>query len=64
MLAKVTGSRTTAVIFMGDIWKPRAQWDSRSLWMPVEIGGGKAAAAGAESGDARRGHGKEATISK
>lgn len=40
MLLKVTGSRTTTVVFMGDIWKPRTQWDSRYLWMPVEIGNG------------------------
>jgi hypothetical protein len=26
---------------MGDIWKPRTKWDSRYLWMPVEIGDGK-----------------------
>jgi hypothetical protein len=41
MLLKVVGTKTTSVIFMGDIWKPRTQWDSRYLWMPVEIGGGK-----------------------
>ncbi|MEI9975678.1 MAG: family 43 glycosylhydrolase [Ignavibacteriota bacterium] len=41
MLLKVVGTKTTTVIFMGDIWKPRTQWDSRYLWMPLEIGGGK-----------------------
>lgn len=41
MLLKVTGSQATTVIFMGDIWRPRTQWDSRYLWMPVEIGDGK-----------------------
>ena len=41
MLLKVVGTKTTTVIFMGDIWKPRAQWDSRYLWMPLEIGDGK-----------------------
>jgi hypothetical protein len=41
MLLKVVGTKKTTVIFMGDIWKPRAQWDSRYLWMPVEIGDGK-----------------------
>ena len=41
MLLKVVGRRATTVIFMGDIWKPRTQWDSRYLWMPVEIGAGK-----------------------
>jgi hypothetical protein len=32
---------TEWVLFMGDIWKPREQWDSRYLWMPLEIGEGK-----------------------
>ena len=41
MLVKVVGTKTTTVIFMGDIWKPRTQWDSRYLWMPLEIGDGK-----------------------
>jgi hypothetical protein len=41
MLLKISGTKTNAVIFMGDIWKPRTQWDSRYLWMPLEIGGGK-----------------------
>ncbi len=41
MMLKITGTRTTTVVFMGDIWKPRTQWDSRYLWMPLQIGGGK-----------------------
>jgi len=41
MMLKVAGTKATTVIFMGDIWKPAAQWDSRYLWMPLEIGGGK-----------------------
>ena len=41
MILKVTGTKKTTVIFMGDIWKPRTQWDSRYLWMPLEIGDGK-----------------------
>jgi hypothetical protein len=41
MMLKVAGRKTTTVIFMGDIWKPRTQWDSRYLWMPLEIGDGK-----------------------
>ncbi len=41
MMLKVVGARATTVIFMGDIWKPRTQWDSRYLWMPLEIGDGK-----------------------
>lgn len=43
MLLKVTGTKETTVIFMGDIWRPQTQWDSRYLWMPVEIGDGKLA---------------------
>jgi beta-xylosidase len=41
MMVKVAGSKTTTVIFMGDMWKPQAQWDSRYLWMPLEIGNGR-----------------------
>ncbi len=37
MLVKVAGSKKTTVIFMGDIWKPTALWDSRYLWMPLEM---------------------------
>lgn len=39
MLVKVAGTKKTTVIFMGDIWKPSALWDSRYLWMPLEING-------------------------
>ena len=41
MMLKVVGSKKTSVIFMADIWKPQTQWDSRYLWMPLEIGGGQ-----------------------
>lgn len=41
MMVKVTGKKQTTVIFMGDQWKPSTQWDSRYLWMPLEIGHGK-----------------------
>jgi beta-xylosidase len=41
MMIKVAGTESTTVIFMGDIWKPKTQWDSRYLWMPLEIGDGK-----------------------
>ncbi len=41
MLIKVTGTQTTSVIYVGDIWRPRTQWDSRYLWMPLQIGDGK-----------------------
>ncbi len=40
MLLKVVGTKATTVIFMGDIWRPATQWDSRYLWMPLDIGGG------------------------
>jgi hypothetical protein len=39
MLVEVVGTKKTTVIFMGDIWKPNALWDSRYLWMPLEING-------------------------
>ncbi len=41
MMLKITGTKTNCVIFMGDMWRPQAHWDSRYLWMPLEIGGGK-----------------------
>jgi len=41
MMIKVMGTDTTTIIFMGDIWKPGTQWDSRYLWMPLQIGDGK-----------------------
>ena len=41
MLLKVVGKRSTTVLFMGDQWKPKMLWDSRYLWMPLEIGDGK-----------------------
>lgn len=40
-LLKVTGTKKTSVIFMGDIWKPKALWDSRYLWMPLEMSDGR-----------------------
>lgn len=41
LMLKVAGTKTTAVIFLADQWKPDTQWDSRYLWMPLEIGNGK-----------------------
>jgi len=41
MLLKIAGTKKTTIIFMADQWKPRSQWDSRYLWMPVEIGNGQ-----------------------
>ncbi|QTE56996.1 family 43 glycosylhydrolase [Mucilaginibacter rubeus] len=41
LLLKVSGKKDTTVLFLGDIWKPKEQWDSRYLWMPVQIGDGE-----------------------
>ncbi len=41
MLLKVAGLKATTVIFMADEWRPRKLWDSRYLWMPLEMGKGK-----------------------
>jgi hypothetical protein len=41
MLLKVAGKKGTTIIFMADIWKPKTQWESTYIWMPVEIGDGK-----------------------
>jgi hypothetical protein len=41
MMIKVVGTKATTVIFMGDKWNPKEQWNSRYLWMPLEIGDGK-----------------------
>ena len=40
MLLKVTGSKTTLVLFMGDLWRPKALWDSRYFWMPLQMSNG------------------------
>ena len=40
MLIKVIGSKTSTVVFMGDIWKPKELWDSRYLWMPLDMHNG------------------------
>ena len=41
MLIKVEGTQDTTVIFTADQWRPKEQWESRYLWMPLEIGDGK-----------------------
>lgn len=41
MMLKVVSDKKTMVIFMADTWKPKTQWDSRYLWMPLKIGNGK-----------------------
>lgn len=40
MLLTVKGTKKTAVIFLGDIWKPKSLWDSRYFWMPLTINDG------------------------
>jgi len=40
MLIRVVGQKGTAVIYAGDRWNPTALWDSRYVWLPVQIGGG------------------------
>lgn len=40
MLVKVVGDKATTVIYVGDRWSPKALWDSRYIWMPVQIGNG------------------------
>jgi hypothetical protein len=40
-LLKVVGSKQTAIIYLGDMWRPYDLPDSRYLWHPLEIGGGR-----------------------
>ncbi len=40
-LLKITGTRRTAFIYMGDRWNPRELWNSRYIWMPLQIGNGR-----------------------
>ncbi len=37
MLLKIVGSKKSTVIYMGDTWKPKELWDSRYLWMPLDM---------------------------
>jgi Glycosyl hydrolases family 43 len=39
MLLTVVGTKKTTVIYIGDLWKPKTLWDSRYLWMPLELDG-------------------------
>lgn len=41
MLIRVTGTKGTVVIYAGDRWNPTSLWDSRYVWLPVEIGRGQ-----------------------
>jgi Glycosyl hydrolases family 43 len=40
-LLKICGRKKTTVLYLGDIWRPYELHDSRYLWYPLEIGGGK-----------------------
>ncbi len=40
MLIKVSGKKATSVIYVGDRWTPKELWDSRYIWMPLDIGPG------------------------
>lgn len=40
MMLKIVGTQKTTVIYIGDIWRPTALWDSRYLWMPLKAGNG------------------------
>jgi beta-xylosidase len=40
LLMKIVGTKTTSVIYMGDRWFPDKLWDSRNIWMPLQIGDG------------------------
>ena len=42
-LLRIAGSRRTTVVYLGDVWRPYELHDSRYLWYPLEIGGGKLA---------------------
>jgi sucrose-6-phosphate hydrolase SacC (GH32 family) len=39
-LIKITGSKSTTVVYVGDVWRPYEQWDSRYLWYPLEMKNG------------------------
>lgn len=41
MLIKVEGTKSTTVIYVGDRWAPKTLWDSRYVWMPLEINDGR-----------------------
>lgn len=40
-LLKIVGTHRTAVIYMGDRWNPGQLWNTRYLWMPLQIGDGR-----------------------
>jgi hypothetical protein len=40
-LLRIVGTRATAVVYLGDMWRPYELHDSRYLWHPLEIGSGQ-----------------------
>jgi hypothetical protein len=43
MLLTISGSKATSVIYVGDRWTPKNLWDSRYIWMPLDMTGGRLA---------------------
>ena len=41
LMLKVVGEKTTTVLLLADMWKPKNLGDSRYLWMPLQIGEGR-----------------------
>jgi hypothetical protein len=41
MLLKIAGTKTTDVIYMGDRWNSAQLFDSRYVWMPMQLGDGQ-----------------------
>jgi len=39
MILKIVGTEATAAIYIGDRWKVQALWDSRYVWMPLDVKG-------------------------
>lgn len=37
-LLKIHGTQATTIIYMGDRWTPANLWNSRYIWMPLQIG--------------------------
>jgi hypothetical protein len=38
---KVAGPKGTTIIYVGDRWNPKDLGDSRYIWMPLQIDGGR-----------------------
>ncbi len=37
MLLKIKGTKKTSLIYVGDRWTPKELWNSRYIWMPLEM---------------------------